>query len=101
MAFKYVYEQDVIPTGWPDDGGGGMTMPSWFDHDIAADVIIPLSALDPGLFIDDDVFFSVPPVTTEILPELFIEEDVFFHPMSVRALKIPGQMLRNEVRRVR
>lgn len=108
MAFIYVYEQDVIPNGWPDDGGGGMTMPSWFDHDVADDHIIPLGILEPTFFAESDRFYvgtdpdhPMPPLTTEITAGFFVEQDVFFQPMSARALRLPAQMLRNEIRRVR
>lgn len=99
---KYLYEQDYVPYGWPDDGGGSMTTFSWFDHDVAGDKIIPLYIVEPGFFIsDDDKFFPVPALTTEVFPEFFIDQDVFYHPMTIRALKQPVQMLRNEIRRVR
>jgi hypothetical protein len=116
LTLFYVYEQDYILqvtgcSGWPDDGGGGMTMFSWYDRDLAGGtqggVVIPLATLEPGFFQDgDDVFWVTLPgnksmFTTEIFPEFFIDEDVFFIPMSVRALTQPNQMLRNEVRRVR
>lgn len=101
MTFRYVYEQDYLFTGWPDDGGGAMTMFSWFDHDIANDVVIPLYILGPGFFVEGDEFFQMDPLTTEVTPGFFIDQDVFYHPMSARALKVPVQMLRNEVRRVR
>lgn len=103
---KYLYEQDYIFTGWADEGGGGLTLFSWYDRDLAGgritDNVIPLYALETVFFIDgNDVFFQVPPITVEILPGLFIDEDVFYQPMSVRALTQPAQMLRNEIRRVR
>ena len=35
LTLFYVYEQDYLFPGWADDGGAGMTMYSWYDHDLA------------------------------------------------------------------
>lgn len=102
MALKYVYEQDYLTPGWADDGGGVLTLSGWYDRDLTDDPVVPLYVLQPEFFVSEaDVFFQMPPLTTEVHPILFIEDDFFYIPMSVRALTQPIQMLRNEVRRVR
>jgi hypothetical protein len=98
-----IYEPQYFITGWLDDSG--MSMTSWLDRDLAADssgTIIPLFTLELAeMFIDDDVIFSVPPITIEVTADLFIDDDVFYIPMSIRALSQPDQFLKNEVRRIR
>lgn len=102
MAFQYVYEQDYLFSGWPDEGGGGLTLLSWFDRDLANDHVIPLYELEPSRFIsDNDSFYVTLPITTETFPGFFIEKDIFYAPVGVRALRQPVQMIRNEIRRVR
>ena len=102
MSFKYVYEQDYLSTGWPDEGGGALTMMSWFDRDVTDDHVVVLWVLEASLVIDgNDVVYTTLPITVEIMPDLFIDEDVFYKPSSVRGLTTPVEMLRNEIRRVR
>jgi hypothetical protein len=100
LVLYYVYEQDYRLVGWPDDGGGGVTLYSWYDRDLAGDRI-NLFYIEPGFYFEDDVFLQMPPLTTEVTASFFIDEDVFFTPMSVRVLKQPINMLRNEIVRVR
>lgn len=101
MAFKYVYEQDYLPPGWHDDGGGGMTMISWFDRDLADTVVPVVYNIAPGFFTGSDTFYATVPVGIQLTAGFFIEQDVIFHASGVRALEATAQMIRNEIRRVR
>jgi|SRR5215831_17307973 len=102
MAVKYVYEQDYLTAGWPDEGGGSLTSWSWFDRDVTDDHLIILYALEaPYLASDLDSFFVTLPLDVEVVAGRFVDNDVFYRPSGVRALNQPAQLLRNEVRRVR
>lgn len=94
-----VYEPQYIPTGWFDDSGYRKL--SWFDRDLSNDIVVVLIVLEAPPLFDDDVFFPLPPITYEVTAGFFDDDDLFFHPMSVRALTKPDQMLKNEVRRIR
>lgn len=102
MALNYLYEQDYLTIGWPDDGGGGMGMSSWFDRDIADTALIVLYVIEPSFFVDaaDTFYTGITPIF-DVFPGLFVDNDVIYR-MSGRSLDpVRGQMLRNEVRRVR
>jgi len=98
MATKIVYEPQYLLSGWADDSG--MSPYSWFDRDIAGD-IINLVRLEAPFLVNTSIIFTPPPLTVEILPALFVNESIFFQPHNVSALDAPDQMLRNEVKRVR
>jgi hypothetical protein len=98
MATKIVYEPQLVLSGWFDDGG--MSTVSWLDRDLAGSVIALVRA-EPSMFVNVNTLYTPPPLTVEVLPEFFVNENVFFHPMSVRLLNRPSQMIKNEVRRVR
>jgi hypothetical protein len=98
MATKIIYEPQYQLQGWIDDGG--MTVMSWFDRDVASDVIFLVRA-EPMLFVNASVIFIPPPITVEVLPGFFVNDSKFFSPVSVSALDAPDQMIKNEVRRLR
>jgi hypothetical protein len=98
MATTIVYEPQYKLSGWFDDGG--MSMVSWFDRDLAG-TIIALVRAEPIFFVNQNVIFTPPPITVEVLPGFFVNENIFFHPMSVRMISRPDQMIKNEVRRIR
>lgn len=100
MAILIIYEAQYAFTGWIDDDGGYRAA-SWFDRDLTSDTPLPLAQILPPMFEDDDVFYTLPPITVVVFPSLFLDADLFFIPMSLRILTAPDQMLKNEVRRIR
>ena len=100
---QYTYEPATFIAGW-FDAESGLMFPSWWDRDLASDngAVIPLVIAEPIFFDDPDDFLVMPPITYEVtVNDIFLDDDVFFHPMAIRALGPPDQMLRNEIKRIR
>jgi len=93
-----LFEPQYLLSGWYDDGG--MSMDSWFDQDYAGTIIFLVRA-EPPFFINQNIFFTPPPITYEVLAPFFVNESTFFYPVFVRILGSPDQMIKNEVLRVR
>jgi len=127
---QFLYEPQLALSGWYDDSGktlpswwdrdittdnGPEVLP--YPHPI----VTPLDLLEPGFVDDPDVVFlldggpgtpipvqHLPPgfvptsgIWVQLIANFFDDDDLFFHPMSIRALDAPDQLLKNEVRRIR
>lgn len=98
MATTFVYEPQYLLSGWYDDRG--MSMLSWYDRDLAG-TVVTLAYAEAPFVVNVSTFFAPPPITVEVFAPFFVNQSLTFHPLAVRALKPPDEMLRNEVRRVR
>jgi len=87
-----VYEPQYRGIGWVDDSG--LAPISWFDRDLAD------TAVGPPFFVDTDTFFSTV-LSVTVLATMFIDADTFFTPVVTQVRGEAGQVLKNEVRRIR
>jgi|SRR5262245_37716698 len=101
-----LYEPQYQLQGWYDDSS--RVLASWFDRDIAGwlatdttGTVIPLVQAEVPFFVNENIIFTPPPITVEVLPPFFVNENIFFVPVAARIVGRPDQMIKNEVRRRR